>query len=127
MAESVDNATPMFNKIKELETQYGTLNEGLKEAVARVHANEHSIVICLQTLMPLQHGYLTGIINNLQKQVTQLQLEQQQYKANYNNSNNNSNNSNNIQPAVNTMVSKPNETDNSVPQRARRQSNDSST
>ena len=67
-------------KIKTLEEQYNELNSDLKDAVKRVHDNEHSIVICLQTLMPLQNSYLTGIINNLQQQVQQLRVQQTQYQ-----------------------------------------------
>lgn len=61
-------------KIKKLEEQYTNLNAALKDAVKLVHSNEHNIVGCLQTLMPLQNSYLTGVITNLQNQVKQLQL-----------------------------------------------------
>jgi chromosome segregation ATPase len=77
MSESRSNTQ---SKIKTLEEQYNELNSDLKDAVKRVHDNEHSIVACLQTLMPLQNSYLTGIITNLQQQVSQMKREQQQFQ-----------------------------------------------
>jgi len=65
--------TTTQEKIKACEDKYKELILALDSSKKQVHCCESDLIECMQNLMPLQNMYLTNIIVELQKKITELE------------------------------------------------------